>query len=40
MRKNRIAKYGINTQNIMLELMTICYKHLKTQIDKKEVIEL
>ena len=40
MRKNRIMKYGINTQNLILDLMEACYKHLNNELNKKEVIDV
>jgi len=37
MRKNRISKYGIDAQNIILELMNICSKHLIEELNKKKI---
>jgi len=39
MRKNRIEKYGVNAQNIILDLMNACYKHLQKEI-KEGVIPI
>jgi recombinational DNA repair protein (RecF pathway) len=38
MRKNRIEKYGINTQNIILDLMNACCKHLQKELKEKVII--
>lgn len=37
MRKNRIEKYGLNAQNIIIDLMNACYKHLQKELKEKVI---